>query len=109
MQERKPGCICQLDTNGTPTVENYSECQVHRPDAPTPKDSANRLIKQHYGLVAYEVMEPEQRKIAYDIAKQSASITVSEMLDILEAFKNDSYSNILIDFYQKVKSEIPYG
>ena len=108
MQERKPGCICELDTeSGEPVVDNYAECPVHKPDAITPRETANELIKKFYALEPYEVMEPERRKTAYNKSKDAATIAVNEILSVLDAFQRNEYGKILIPHYEQAKKEIP--
>lgn len=107
MQERKPGCICELNSEtGEPEVENYEMCPVHKKDAPTPKNTANQLVNKLYGLRAWELMGEKERKVAYGIAKESAIINVNDILSILEPFSRYEYAKVLIPHYQAVKEEI---
>lgn len=105
---RIPGCICELDEETSePVVENYAECPVHKPDAITPREAANELIKKFYALEPYEVMEPERRKTAYNKSKDAATIAANEILSVLGSFKNHKYGKVLIPHYEEVIKEIP--
>lgn len=90
MKERQPGCICELHPEtGEPLVANYAECPVHRPDAPSPKEEAERIVEQvclGKALIADKV--------------------VDEILSVLDTVKHHEYAKVLIPFYQKVKEEI---
>jgi hypothetical protein len=108
MQERKPGCICELDTeSGEPVVDNYAECPVHKPDAITPKDTAQVLFDKFDGIEC----EPDdhyydQRATCKHQAKKSADICVDEILSVLDAFQTHAYAKVLIPYYKEVKQEI---
>jgi hypothetical protein len=107
MKERIPGCICELnEQTGEPIVEKYEMCPVHKPEAPSPKNEANGLVNKFYMLRAIEVMSDIQRKTAYEIAKESATIYVNELLNVLESFQRHEYAKILIPFYHEVRKEI---
>jgi hypothetical protein len=105
MQERKPGCICELiPETGEPVDPNYGECPVHRSDAPDPKKFASDYIK---------MFEPHQNWDDYDSTgkwinhgKLSALKMVDEIILVLGSFQTNQYGKVLIPFYQKVKEEI---
>jgi hypothetical protein len=114
MQERKPSCICELDTEtGEPVVANYAECQVHKPDAITPKDTAREFVDKFstigmcgcdcqadYDMT--ELLAKEQK----DNQKQCAIIITDEILSVLDTFQAHAYAKILIPYYKEVKQEI---
>jgi hypothetical protein len=107
MQERKPGCICELDTEtGEPLVANYAECPVHKPDAILPKDAAKRLVYKFYSLRPIEIMDDEAKKVAWGVSKLTANICVDELLSVLEPFQRHEYAKVLIPYYNEVKKEI---
>ena len=107
MQERKQGCICELDVKtGEPVYPDYPECPVHKSDGPTPWDTANKLVNKLYGLRAWELMDEKDRKVAYGIAKESAIVNVNDILSILEPFGRHEYAKVLIPHYEAVKEEI---
>ncbi len=98
MQERKPGCICELNSETVePVVANYAECPVHKPDAISPKDTAIRLVDGFYNV--YGGIQRHQ-------AQECAIMEVNDILSILEPFKGHEYAKVLIPFYQNVKQEI---
>lgn len=106
MQERKPGCICQLDTNGEPTLENYAECPVHKPDAPDPKVTAQKLLLEFGKLDSTIKFSIEQLRFLKGNTKRCALINVNDILSILDGFQRHEYAKVLIPFYQNVKKEI---
>jgi hypothetical protein len=107
MQERKPGCICELDTeSGEPVVDNYAECPVHKPDAITPKDTAHSIINKFYQLRSYETMSNSVKRVAWGTSKESANIVVDEILSVLDTFQTHAYAKVLIPYYKEVKQEI---
>lgn len=94
MKERQPGCICELDDYGDPMVVHYPLCPVHKPDANTPKETANELVLKF------------SDDFAIDQGRHAALICVDEILDVLDAFQTHEYAKILIPYYQQVKEEI---
>lgn len=95
MQERKPGCICELDEKTVePLVADYEECPVHKPDAPDPKKEAERLVNE-FSLT-----------VDGSVSRECALIAVDEVLGILDTFQRHEYGKVLIPFYQQVKVEI---
>lgn len=97
MQERKPGCICELDPKtGEPIDPHYGECIVHRPDAPDPKTTAKKLIDKMTGACC---------KCSAD-GVDAAKECVDEILNVLEPFQRHEYAKVLIPFYRQVKKEI---
>ena|ERR1700760_1795639 len=98
MSERQFGCICELKENGEPVVLGYALCPVHKPDALTPKVVAQGLVEKFY---------KDKTPDGWADAKSSALISVTNILEILEAFTGTPYGKILIPFYEQVKQEIP--
>lgn len=110
MQERKPGCICELDPiTGNPTFNNYAECPVHKLDAPDPKLTAKGLIDEFKPLVTtwdcYHDCPRDEGDVTKDAAK-CADIVVDKILDVLDTFQRYEYAKILIPFYKEVRDEI---
>ena len=107
MQERKPGCICQLDEKtGEPVDPNYGECPVHKPDAITPKDTAIELINKYKPLVTqWDCYHDVPAEIMID-SKKCANICVDEILSVLDTFQTHEYAKVLIPHYRQVKEEI---
>jgi hypothetical protein len=102
MQERKPGCICELDTeSGEPVVDNYAECPVHKPDAVTPFETATSLVKS---FIPYAEVDTVHGSSYY--AKECAKICVGEILSVLDTFQTHAYAKVLIPYYNEVKQEI---
>jgi hypothetical protein len=105
MQERKPGCICELNSEtGDPEVENYEMCPVHKSDAPNPKQFAEDYIKMFEPNINWEDYDEKGKRI--DHAKRCAIKLVDEILNILEPFKRNGYVDAIIVFYRKVKEEL---
>ena len=103
MQERKQGCICELDTEtGEPLVANYAECPVHKPDAISPFDTAASLVKS---FIPYADVDAVGGTSYY--AKECANICVDEILSVLDTFQAHAYAKVLIPYYKEVKQEIP--
>lgn len=106
MQERKPGCICELDkTTGEPLVASYGECPYHKPDAVTPKDTAEILVDKFMDW-ASQGRDGDDYKWQKGCAKQCALIAADEILGILATFQNHEYAKVLIPYYKEVKEEI---
>lgn len=107
MQERKPGCICELSTEtGEPLVANYAECLVHKSESVDTKQEANSFIYKFYQLRPLELMTDDQRSVAWGIAKKSAEISMSKMIELLEKYGDRSYTNTIIPYYKNIYSEI---
>lgn len=104
MQERKPGCICELDPKtGEPVDAHYGECIVHRPDAPSPKREAEIFVNKFVGkLSCWNV----PGTMSMNLAKSCAGEMTTEILNVLDSFKNHEYGKVLIPFYQNVQREI---
>jgi hypothetical protein len=95
MQERKVGCICELNSEtGEPIVANYAECPVHKPDAITPKDTANDIFMDYFDDCTKEH------------AKWCAAKCVDHILSVLGTFQTHEYAKVLIPYYTEVKNEI---
>jgi hypothetical protein len=106
MQERKPGCICELDkTTGEPLVANYGECPYHKPDAITPKQTADALIKE-FSAINEWVGGEGFISAGNKIGKKSADMCVDKLLGLLDTFQNHEYAKVLIPYYKEVKKEI---
>lgn len=96
MQERKPGCICELDTeSGEPVVESYEMCPVHKADAPTPKSTANEIFMKYWD------------DCSPDHAKWCTAICIDEIIDVLKSFSAHEYAKVLLPHYEQAKLEIP--
>jgi hypothetical protein len=96
MEQRKPGCICQLDDNtGIPVVEHYEECPVHRSEAPDPKKDARRIFDS---IIYYTNNKA--------IAKTCSIVCVDEVLTILRENENSFYNRALGSFYEQVRVEL---
>lgn len=96
MQERKPGCICELNSEtGEPEVENYEMCPVHKIDAPTPKGTAIEIYNK------YKDISPNP-SAAYEYTK----ICIDEIIDVIKTFGGHSYAIVLLPHYEQAKKEI---
>lgn len=103
MQERKIGCICELDADsGEPLVANYGECLVHKLDAITPKDTANDI----YNRLMQKLKITDLRAGTNPYVKECAEYCVDEILSVLDTFQTHAYAKVLIPFYNEVKKEI---
>jgi hypothetical protein len=95
MQERKPGCICELNQEtGEPIDPHYAECPVHQEDAFNPKIEAKELIEEF--LVDMPLA----------VAKKVALKIVDEILRVTDSLKTNEYCKVLIPYYEDVKREI---
>jgi hypothetical protein len=105
MQERQPGCICELSEQGEPLVANYGECPVHKSDAVTPKKTASDLFEK----ISFEMI-PDGLSVrtpsVINKSKQMCLIVVDEILNVLDTFQRHEYAKVLIPFYTEVKNEI---
>lgn len=54
----------------------------------SPKEKGNWLRNQFYNLKAWEVMEPKERRIEYDIAREAAILCVEQAI-IFNPFPTD--------------------
>jgi hypothetical protein len=108
MQERQPGCICELNSEtGEPIVSNYAECPVHKPDAITPKDTAKRLVFQYKQYADWNNdYGSAEEKTNTEKAKKCAIVCVDEILNVLDTFQTHEYAKVLIPYYNSVKEEI---
>ncbi len=96
MQERKQGCICELDSEtGEPVVENYEMCPVHKSDAPTPKNTVFEIYQK------FLVVAPS--KIA---AQECTEICINEIINAIKTFGGHSYAIVLLPHYEQAKKEI---
>lgn len=96
MQERKPGCICELDSeSGNPVVEKYEMCPVHKVDAPTPRSTANEIFMKYWDDCTAEH------------AKWCAEICIDEIINVIKTFGGHSYAIVLLPHYEQAKKEIP--
>lgn len=95
MQERKQGCLCELDEQGRPLVEKYEKCPVHKSEAPTPKDTACAILSPYNGIAP-------NRLAAY----QCAEICIDQIIDVIKTFGGHSYAIVLLPHYEQAKKEI---
>lgn len=107
MQERKEGCICQLDAEtGEPVVENYGECPVHKQSL-TPADTAKSLVLEMGRTFDKDVQfNEQQRRWLQGYIKKNAIVCVDQILSVLDTFQTHAYAKVLIPFYNEVKKEI---
>lgn len=97
MQQRKPGCICELDTKtGEPIVENYEMCQVHKIEAPTPRSTAIEILNKYRDIAP--------NKLA---AYAYSEICIDQIIDVIKTFGGHSYAIVLLPHYEQAKKEIP--
>lgn len=96
MQERKQGCICELDgKTGEPVYPDYPECPVHKSDAPTPRNTALEILSKYRGFAP--------NKLA---AYQCAEICIDQIIDVIKTFGGHSYAIVLLPHYEQAKKEI---
>ena len=98
MKERKPGCICELNSEtGEPEVENYEMCPVHKSDAPTPIITAFEIYQKFAPI--------SSNKLA---AQEGAEICINEIINVIKTFGGHSYAIVLLPHYEQAKKEIPH-
>lgn len=107
MQERKPGCICELDPKtGEPVDAHYEECQIHKPDAPDPNKEAERIYNRFMDQYQYPTMSDYGKNLSHGHCKKDAIYVVEEILNVLDTFQRHEYGKILIPFYKEVRDAI---
>lgn len=105
MEQRKPGCICELDPEtGEPVVPNYAMCPVHKPEAPRPDKFAKEYIRLFEANINWEDFDEKGARIKHE--KLCALKLVDEIILVLENFGNDPYAKGLIAFYDNIKEEM---
>lgn len=68
----------------------------------SPEECAKDLVNKFYNLRAYETMSDTGKRIAYGLAKESALITVNE---ILNAFKQSDDTNGDCHYANSIESQ----
>ena len=104
MQERKPGCICELDTEtGEPLVSKYEMCPVHKSDAPNPNNTAQEIVDKYVNALRRK--GAAENTIIND-AVECGLLEVDAIISVLDTFQRHEYAKVLIPFYNQVKEEI---